>query len=198
VKWGFNNQFALQKSSSTHVADGSWTEELAASKSCPQHFQDPTTCCTAISSCFVPRGDIVPPDDRPGLFILLVRLRHPAPTAQIVTQACVNTWRTACPHSYCRSTGTDQGIRSVKDAPERAKAAREFAKKVGVEIKEVYLISGADDLLAIVDTANGDNVAKFALALGAQGNVRTRTARAWPQSEFQKLISELYWVKGGK
>jgi len=33
--------------------------------------------------------------------------------------------------------------------------------------------------------------AKFALALGSQGNVRTRTARAWTQCEFQKLISEL-------
>ena len=86
---------------------------------------------------------------------------------------------------------TDQGIRSVKDAPKRAQAARELAQKVGVEIKDVYLTSGDDDLLLIVETPNGDNVAKFALALSSQGNVRTRTARAWPQAEFQKLISEL-------
>jgi uncharacterized protein with GYD domain len=86
---------------------------------------------------------------------------------------------------------TEQGIRAIKDAPKRAQAARDLAKKVGVEIKEVYLTSGDDDFLVIVDTPSGDNVAKFALALGAQGNVRTRTARAWPQSEFQKLISEL-------
>jgi len=45
--------------------------------------------------------------------------------------------------------------------------------------------------LVILDTPNGDNVAKFALALGSQGSVRTRTARIWPQAEFQKLISEL-------
>jgi uncharacterized protein with GYD domain len=86
---------------------------------------------------------------------------------------------------------TDQGIRSVKESPKRAQAARELAKKVGVDIKEVYLTSGASDLVVIVDTPNGDNVAKFALALGSQGNVRTRTARAWPESEFKKLISEL-------
>ena len=36
-----------------------------------------------------------------------------------------------------------------------------------------------------------DNVAKFALALSSLGNVRTRTARAWSEPEFQKLISEL-------
>ena len=55
---------------------------------------------------------------------------------------------------------TEQGIRSVKDAPKRAQASKELAKKVGVEIKEVYLTSGDDDLLIIVDTPNGDNVAK--------------------------------------
>jgi len=86
---------------------------------------------------------------------------------------------------------TDQGIRSVKDAPKRAQASRELAKKMGIEIKEVYLTSGENDFVVIVDTPNGDNVAKFVMALGSQGNVRTRTARAWPESEFRKLISEL-------
>jgi uncharacterized protein with GYD domain len=86
---------------------------------------------------------------------------------------------------------TDQGIRSVKDSPKRAQAARDLAKKVGVEIKEVYLTSGASDLLLILDAPNGDNVTKFALALGSQGNVRTTTARAWRETEFQKIIAEL-------
>src|ERR1700694_5454954 len=86
---------------------------------------------------------------------------------------------------------TDQGIRSVKDVPKRSKAARELAKKVGVEVKQIYLTSGDSDLLVIVDSPNGDNVAKFALATGALGNVRTRTARAWSEPEYMKLISEL-------
>ena len=86
---------------------------------------------------------------------------------------------------------TDQGIRSVKDAPKRSKAARQLAKKVGVEIKQLFLTSGDSDLLVIVDSPNGDNVAKFAIALGGMGNVRTRTARAWSEPEFVKLISEL-------
>jgi uncharacterized protein with GYD domain len=85
---------------------------------------------------------------------------------------------------------TEQGIRSVKDSPKRAQAARDLAKKLGVEIKQVFLTSGESDLLLIVD-ADGDSMAKFALSLGSQGNVRTRTARAWPEAEFQKLIAEL-------
>jgi uncharacterized protein with GYD domain len=86
---------------------------------------------------------------------------------------------------------TDQGIRAVKDAPKRAQAARDLAKKVGVEIKQVYLTSGDSDIVIFLDTSSGDNIAKFALALGAQGNVRTRTARAWPEAEFVKMVSEL-------
>jgi uncharacterized protein with GYD domain len=86
---------------------------------------------------------------------------------------------------------TDQGIRGVKEAPKRSKAARDLAKKLGVEIKQVYLTSGENDLLLIVESASGDNVAKFALATGSLGNVRTKTARAWSESEFGKLLSEL-------
>ncbi len=86
---------------------------------------------------------------------------------------------------------TDQGIRSIKDAPKRVKASRDLAKTVGVEIKQVYLTAGDSDLVVFVDTPNGDNVAKFALALGALGNVHTRTARAWSEAEFLKIVSEL-------
>ena len=86
---------------------------------------------------------------------------------------------------------TDQGIRGVKEAPKRSQAARGLAKKLGVEIKQVYLTSGENDLLLIVESASGDNVAKFALATGSLGNVRTRTVRAWSEPEFAKLLSEL-------
>jgi uncharacterized protein with GYD domain len=86
---------------------------------------------------------------------------------------------------------TDQGIRAVKEAPKRARAGRELAAKVGVEIKQLFLTSGDSDIVLIVDAPSGDNVAKFALLLGSLGNVRTRTSRAWHESEFQKLISEL-------
>ena len=95
------------------------------------------------------------------------------------------------PTFVCSLGWTEQGIKAVKDAPKRAKAARDLAAKLGVEIKQVYLTNGNDDLLVILEAANGDNVAKFALALSSQGNVRTRTARAWNEAEMTKLIAEL-------
>lgn len=86
---------------------------------------------------------------------------------------------------------TDQGIRTIKDAPKRTQAARELAKKLGVEIKHIYLTSGENDLVSIVETSSGDNIAKMALALGSAGNVRTRISRAWTEEEYFKMVSEL-------
>jgi uncharacterized protein with GYD domain len=86
---------------------------------------------------------------------------------------------------------TEQGIRNLKEAPKRAAAAREMGKKLGVDIKHLYLTNGQFDLVSIVESANGDNVAKFCMQLGALGNVRTRTVRAWSENEYMKLISEL-------
>jgi uncharacterized protein with GYD domain len=50
---------------------------------------------------------------------------------------------------------TDQGIRAVKDAPKRSQAAKELPKKLGVEVKQVYLTSGEHDLLLIVESSSG-------------------------------------------
>ena len=86
---------------------------------------------------------------------------------------------------------TDQGSRNVKEAPKRSEAAKELARKVGVEIKEVYLTSGEHDILVIAEAPLGDHITKFALAISSLGNVRTCTSRAWTEAEWTKLISEL-------
>jgi len=94
-------------------------------------------------------------------------------------------------HFILSATFTDQGIRGIKDAPKRAQGVRELAAKLGVEVKQIYLTAGETDLLMIIDTPNGDNMAKFSLALGMQGNLHTRTARAWTSDEVFKLVAEL-------
>ncbi len=86
---------------------------------------------------------------------------------------------------------TDQGIKNVKDAPNRLEAARAAFKAMGGEIKDVYVTSGQYDIVVIADAPDGDVMAKFALAIGAQGNVRTATNRAFTEDEFQKIVSDL-------
>ena len=95
------------------------------------------------------------------------------------------------PTFFISMSWTDQGIRAIQEARQRANYGRELGKKFKVEYKALYMTSGDSDLLAIVDAPNGDDVAKFVLALSSRGNVRTRTRRAWPEAEYLKLISEL-------
>jgi uncharacterized protein with GYD domain len=86
---------------------------------------------------------------------------------------------------------TEQGIRAIKNVPKRSKEARELGKKLKVDIQQIFLTTGEHDLLLIAEAPDGEDVAKFALALSSLGNVRTQTARAWSEAEMLKLISEL-------
>jgi uncharacterized protein with GYD domain len=86
---------------------------------------------------------------------------------------------------------TDQGIKNVKDAPNRLEAARAALKGLGGEVKDVYVTNGQYDMVVIADAPDGDAMATFALAVGAQGNVRTETVRGFTEGEFQKIVSNL-------
>lgn len=86
---------------------------------------------------------------------------------------------------------TEQGIRTVKDSPKRLDAARGLARKHGAEIKDVYLTMGTYDLVTVVEAAADDAVAKFVLALGSLGNVRTTTLRAFPEADYRKIAGAL-------
>ena len=86
---------------------------------------------------------------------------------------------------------TDQGIKNVKDAPNRLEAARAAIKVLGGEIKDVYITTGEYDILLIIEAPDGDVIAKFSLATAAQGNVRTTTTRGFTEAEFQRIVTDL-------
>ena len=86
---------------------------------------------------------------------------------------------------------TQQGISSAKNAPARIDAAREAYKKAGGELKAIYLTLGQYDLVAIAEMPNDEAVARMALALGIQGNIRTETMRAFTEAEFKKIVGTL-------
>jgi uncharacterized protein with GYD domain len=86
---------------------------------------------------------------------------------------------------------TEEGIRTIKDSLKRQQGARDLGKKMGIDVKQIYLTSGESDLVALVEAPNGDAMATFALAIGSLGFVRSRTARAWTSEEFQKIVNAL-------
>jgi uncharacterized protein with GYD domain len=86
---------------------------------------------------------------------------------------------------------TQQGISAVKNAPARMDAAKEAYKKAGGELKAIYLTLGQYDLVAIAEMPNDEAVARLALGMGMQGNIRTETMRAFSETEFKKIVGTL-------
>jgi len=86
---------------------------------------------------------------------------------------------------------TQQGISTIKNAPARIDAAKEAYRKAGGELKSIYLTLGQYDLVAVAEMPNDEAVARMALALGAQGNIRSETMRAFTEAEFKKIVGTL-------
>ncbi len=84
---------------------------------------------------------------------------------------------------------TDQGIRNLRDSPQRADAFSEFAEKAGVSIVGQYWTIGSHDGVLIMEAPTEEKAASVLLHLGASGNVRTTTLRAFDWAEAQDLIS---------
>jgi uncharacterized protein with GYD domain len=86
---------------------------------------------------------------------------------------------------------TDQGIRTIKNSPQRAGQVAEMAKGFGCEMKDVYWTLGQYDIVAIIDAPDDQSLTAFGLALGSAGNVRTQTLRAFTKSEIGAIIGKL-------
>ncbi|OGA77404.1 MAG: GYD family protein [Betaproteobacteria bacterium RIFCSPLOWO2_12_FULL_65_14] len=86
---------------------------------------------------------------------------------------------------------TDQGIRNVKDTTKRADAVKEAGKKFGANMKEIFWTQGQYDMVVTVEAPDDASVSAFALAVGAAGNVRGQTLRAYSKDEMKAILSKL-------
>lgn len=86
---------------------------------------------------------------------------------------------------------TDQGIRNVKDTTKRADAVKEAAKKFGVTAKEFYWTLGSYDLVVVFDAPDDASMTALGLSIGAAGNVRTQTLRAFSKDEMTKILAKI-------
>ena len=83
---------------------------------------------------------------------------------------------------------TEQGVHDYQDAPKRAEAAASLARNLGGDVKDVYWTLGPYDLVVLADFPDDEAVTAFGLRVGAMGNVRTTTLRAFNQAEMTSII----------
>ena len=86
---------------------------------------------------------------------------------------------------------TQQGIRTIKDSPNRIEQARQALEKAGAKLKAVYLTTGRYDLVAISEWPSEESAMAFLLAQGAAGNVTSETLRAFDEAAFKKIVTAI-------
>jgi uncharacterized protein with GYD domain len=86
---------------------------------------------------------------------------------------------------------TDQGIRNAKESPKRAEAFKAMAKTFGVTVKELVWTQGRYDVVTIVDAPDEASFMSLTLSLGALGNVRTESLRAFSADEMTKAVGKM-------
>ena len=86
---------------------------------------------------------------------------------------------------------TGKGVGAVKDSPSRLDAGREAFKKLGVNIKDTYLTMGQYDLVCVIEAPDDETYAAALLSLGAQGNVKTETLKAFNEEQYRKICASV-------
>ena len=82
-----------------------------------------------------------------------------------------------------------QGMQKIKESPARLDAAKKAFKAMGAELKEWYLVMGQYDAIVIAEAPNDKIDAKIALSVGAKGDIRTETLRAFTEEEYREIIA---------
>ncbi len=92
---------------------------------------------------------------------------------------------------------TQQGIAKVNESPTRLDFARKAAEAAGGKIHSWYLTMGRFDAVLISEFPNDETCAKFALSVGAAGNVTTETLKAFAEPDYRTIVSKIAAQGGG-
>ena len=86
---------------------------------------------------------------------------------------------------------TDQGVKNVKEAPQRIEENIKGFEAMGGKVLGAYAVMGEYDYVAIGETPSDEVAMTFALAVGSAGDVRTTTLKAFTKEEFAEIVKKL-------
>ena len=86
---------------------------------------------------------------------------------------------------------TDQGVKDIKNFAKRFETSTEFLKQLGAKLIGFWLTLGEYDYVSVAEAPNDEVAMQFLLTLGAAGNVRTTTMKAFSVEELNKIIKKL-------
>jgi uncharacterized protein with GYD domain len=85
---------------------------------------------------------------------------------------------------------TKEGIAGFKDTVDRYEAAQQQFEQLGVSFIDVYWTLGEHDIVAVLEAPDDETATAALLAVGSQGNIRTKTMRAFSRDEMRGVIDK--------
>ena len=85
---------------------------------------------------------------------------------------------------------TDQGIRNIKESPNRQAAAAKLAESMGGSMKAAYWTVGKYDMVVVFEGPE-EALAAMMYKVGSLGNIRSNTMRAFTPDEMQKILAKI-------
>jgi uncharacterized protein with GYD domain len=86
---------------------------------------------------------------------------------------------------------TEQGAKDIKEAPARLENAIKLLESLGGKLVDFFVVMGEYDYIGIAEAPNDEVAVTFLLYLGAAGNVRTTTLKAFKLEEFVQIVKKM-------
>ena len=86
---------------------------------------------------------------------------------------------------------TDQGIKEIKNAPQRVEANRKALEAAGFKTIGLYATLGEYDYVGVVEGGTDEDVMTLALRVGSAGFVRTTVLKAFSMEQFVQMVKKL-------
>ena len=86
---------------------------------------------------------------------------------------------------------TDQGIRNVKESPQRLDAFKKAVEAAGGKVTGFYLTMGRYDLVVIVEFPSDEAATTVILRTASLGQVHTETLKAFPEEQYRDIIAKV-------
>jgi len=86
---------------------------------------------------------------------------------------------------------TEQGIKDIKNAPQRIEEAVKGLEAMGGKVLGFYITMGEYDYVGIAEAPSDAVALTYMLGLGSAGNVRTTTIKAFSREEFAAMVKRL-------
>jgi uncharacterized protein with GYD domain len=83
---------------------------------------------------------------------------------------------------------TEQGIKEFRDTTHRAEAFTKQVESAGGRVRELLWTVGEYDIVCVVDFPDDETGVAALLQVGALGNVRSETMRAFSSEQMNDII----------